>query len=221
MAADVRDDGVGQESPAMVYWPLAPRAFWRGTGEEDRFIWRSQSFAIRNSRAQDAYFLRQVQDAIWEINPSLALFNTASLERLAQRDPSVATTLFITRLLTLAGAIALLLGVVGVYGLISNLVARRAQELGIRMAFGASAGDVRGIVLKRGLVLCALGLPLGLGLSLGLQAVLGHLLFGVSGNDLATLAVAGSVLLAVVLAASYFPAQRAAAIDPIQVIRSD
>ncbi|MDA8020352.1 MAG: ABC transporter permease [Thermoanaerobaculia bacterium] len=96
VAADVRDDGVRQESPAMVYWPLAPRAFWRGTGEEDRFVWRTQSFAIRNSRSQDPYFLRQVQNAIWEINPRLALFQTASLERLAQSDPSVAGTLFIS-----------------------------------------------------------------------------------------------------------------------------
>ena len=221
VAADVRDDGVRQESPAMVYWPLAPRAFWKGTGEEERFIWRSQSFAIRNSRSQDPHFLWQVQDAIWEIDPGLALFRTASLERLAQRDPSVAGTLFITRLLTLASGIALLLGVIGVYGLISSSVAQRAQELGIRMAFGASAGDVRRIVLKRGLTLCALGLPLGLCLSLGLQAALEHLLFGVRGNDPTTLAVASSGLLAVVLAASYVPARRAAAIDPIRVIRAD
>lgn len=221
VAADVRDDGVRQESPAMVYWPLAPRAFWKGTGEEDRFIWRTQSFAIRNSRALGPNFLRQVQGAIWEINPSLALLRTASLERLAQRDPSVAGTLFITRLLTLASGIALLLGVIGVYGLISSSVAQRAQELGIRMAFGASADDVRRIVLKRGLMLCALGLPLGLCSSLGLQAALGHLLFGVRGHDPATLAVASCGLLAVVLAASYFPARRAAAIDPIRVIRAD
>lgn len=221
VAADVRDDGVRQESPAMVYWPLAPRAFWKGTGEEDRFVWRSQSFAIRNSRSQTSHFVRQVQDAIWEINPSLALFNMASLKRLAQGDPSVAGTLFITRLLTLASGIALLLGVIGVYGLISSSVAQQTQELGIRMAFGASAGDVRGIVLKRGLTLCALGLSLGLCLSLGLQAALGHLLFGVRGNDPTTLAVASSSLLAVVLAASYFPARRAAAIDPIRVIRAD
>ncbi|MEM7585760.1 MAG: FtsX-like permease family protein, partial [Acidobacteriota bacterium] len=221
VAADVRDDGVRQASPAMVYWPLAPRAFWRGTGEDDRFVWRSQSFAIRHSRSQSGYFLRQVQDAIWEINPGLALFETASLERLAQRDPSVAGTLFITQLLTLASAIALLLGVVGVYGLISSSVAQRARELGIRMAFGASASDVRGIVLKRGLELCALGLALGLLLSLGLQAALGHLLFGVRGNDPITLAVASACLLAVVLAASYFPARRAASIDPIHVIRAD
>ncbi len=221
VAADVRDDGVSQESPAMVYWPLAPRAFWKGTGEEDRFVWRSQSFAIRYGRAQDPHFLRQVQNAIWEVNPSLALRRTASLERLAQSDPSVAGTLFITQLLTLASGIALLLGVIGVYGLISSSVAQQAQELGIRMAFGASAGDVRSMVLKRGLTLCALGLPLGLGLSLGLQVALGHLLFGVRGNDPATLAVASAGLLAVVLAASYFPARRAAAIDPIRVIRAD
>ena len=89
------------------------------------------------------------------------------------------------------------------------------------MAFGASAANVRGIVLKRGLTLCALGLPLGLCLSLGLQAALGHLLFGVRGNDPTTLAIACFGLLAVVLAASYFPARRAAAIDPIRVIRAD
>ncbi|MEM9553661.1 MAG: ABC transporter permease [Acidobacteriota bacterium] len=221
VAADVRDDGVREESPAMVYWPLAPRAFWRGTGAEDRFVWRSQSFAIRNHHSQDPYFLRQVQDAIWEINPNLALFRTASLERLAQRDPSVAGTLFMTRLLTLASGIALLLGVVGVYGLISSSVAQQARELGIRMAFGASAGNVQRIVLTRGLTLCALGLPLGLCLSLGLQVALGPLLFGVGGNDPATLALASCGLLAVVLAASYFPARRAAAIDPIRVIRAD
>ncbi|MEM9594202.1 MAG: ADOP family duplicated permease [Acidobacteriota bacterium] len=226
VAADVRDDGVRHESPAMVYWPLAPRAFWKGTGEGDRFIWRSQSFAIRHRRSQDSpsqdsHFLRQVQNAVWEVNPSLALFHTNSLERLAKRDPSVAGTLFISRLLTLASGIALLLGVIGVYGLISSSVAQRAQELGIRMAFGASAGDVRRLVLKRGLILYALGLPLGLCLSLALQNALEHLLFGVRGNDPTTLVIASAGLLLVVLAASYVPARRAAAIDPIRVIRAD
>lgn len=221
VAADVRDDGVRRASPAMVYWPLAPRAFWRGTGEDDRFIWRSQSVAIRNRRAQDPHFLRQVQDAIWEVNPSLALLHTATLARLAEGDPSVASTRFISRLLTLASGLALLLGMIGVYSLISSSVAQQRQELGIRMAFGASAGAVQSIVLKRGLVLGALGLALGLGASLGLEAALGHLLFGIRGNDPATLTIACCGLLAVVLAASYVPARRAAAIDPIHVIRAD
>ncbi|MEM6701306.1 MAG: ADOP family duplicated permease [Acidobacteriota bacterium] len=221
VAADVRDDGVAPASPPMVYRPRAPRAFWRGTGEDDRFIWRSQSFAIRNRRAQDPTFLEQVQEAIWEINPSLALLNTASLERLARSDPSVAGTLFITRLLTLASAVALLLGVIGVYGLISTWVAQQKRELGLRMAFGASAGSVQRMVLKRGLALCAVGLPLGLALSLGLQAALGHLLFGVRATDPITLFLACAALLLVVGAASYFPARRAAAIDPMHVIRAD
>ncbi len=221
VAADVHDDGVAQSGPSMVYWPQVTTGFWRGTDDDAVLAWRENGYAIRTQRMHDGRLLEDIQTAVWSVNPGLPLLQSAPLKQLVSQDPEVAGTLFVARLLTLASALALLLGVTGVYGLISGGVAQQAHELGIRMAFGASGGTVKAMVLRRGLRICAVGTLLGLGVSLGLGRFLGNLLFGVEAFDPATFAASTAALVLVVLGASYLPARRAAQVDPIRVIRAE
>jgi len=118
-------------------------------------------------------------------------------------------------------ALALILAAVGLYGVISYSVAQRTQEVGIRVALGASGSDVVAMVMRQGLRLAAVGLAIGLALALVLKSVLRGLLVGVSATDPATLAVTALVLLIVAVLASYVPARRAARVDPMVALRFD
>ncbi len=128
---------------------------------------------------------------------------------------------FALLLLGIAAGMALLLATIGVYGVISYAVSQRTRELGMRMALGAQTGDVKGMILRQGLLLSLLGVTIGLGLSLGLTRVMAGLLFGVSPTDPVTFAAVGTALTAVALTASYLPAHRAAGVDPMRALRSE
>jgi ABC-type antimicrobial peptide transport system permease subunit len=118
-------------------------------------------------------------------------------------------------------ALALILAAVGLYGVISYSVAQRTQEVGIRVALGASGSEVVAMVMRQGLRLAAAGLAVGLVLALLLKNVLKGLLVGVSAADPATLAITALVLLLVAVLASYVPARRAARVDPMVALRFD
>jgi len=122
-------------------------------------------------------------------------------------------------LLSIFGGLALLLAMIGVYGVMSYSVTQRAQQLGIRMALGAQTGDVLIMVLKQGMVLAAGGAVIGVGLALLLGRVISTLLFGVSGRDPLTLAAVSVALAIVALLACYIPARRAARVDPLVALR--
>ena len=113
------------------------------------------------------------------------------------------------------------LGTIGIYGVISYIVSQRTRELGVRLALGANAGDVRKMVLKQGMILCAFGVLFGLGAAIGLTRLMGALLYGVEPVDPATFGVVSISLTLVALVASYVPAARAAGIDPVQAIRNE
>jgi putative ABC transport system permease protein len=134
---------------------------------------------------------------------------------------SMARTSFTMVLLGLAGGVALILGLVGVYGVISYAVSQRSRELGMRMALGAEAGRVMFMVVRQGAVLAGVGVTVGLGLAFGLTRLMSAVLVGVSPADPATFAfVAGGLLLVAVLA-SYLPARRAARVDPVVALRAE
>ena len=124
-------------------------------------------------------------------------------------------------MLATAAGVALILGLVGIYGVISYVVSQRTREIGVRMALGASAPVVRGMVVRQGAALAGIGVVLGLIASAGLSRVMGSLLFGVSAKDPVTyVGVAGALALVAVLA-SWLPARRAAGVDPAIALRNE
>jgi hypothetical protein len=217
VVADVLDDGLGQEPPLMVYWPQVTLAFWEGTTLEDVQTWRSMSYAIRSPRVGTTGFVEEVRNAVWEINANLPVRGMLTLRELMAR--SIAETSFTLTLLGLAAAVALLLGVVGVYGVISYAVSQRGRELGLRMALGAEEGRVKAMVVRQGLMLAGIGVTVGLGLSFALTRLMAGLLFGVSPFDPMTFAGVAVGLTGVAGVASYLPARRAARVDPMNVLR--
>jgi ABC-type antimicrobial peptide transport system permease subunit len=132
-----------------------------------------------------------------------------------------ARTTFTLLLLGVASSIALVLGAVGIYGVIAYVVSLRTKEIAVRLALGARASTVRGMVVRQALVVTLVGIVAGVVGAIGMTRALGSLLFGVSPTDLATLFSSAAVLLAVATAASWLPARRAAAVDPALALRSE
>jgi ABC-type antimicrobial peptide transport system permease subunit len=124
-------------------------------------------------------------------------------------------------LLAIAASVALLLGTIGIYGVISYAVSQRTRELGVRIALGAGGREVVQMVLRQGLVLAGVGVAIGLVSAYGLTRLMSALLYGVSPTDPLTYAVVAVVLVGVAMLASYLPARRAASVDPIEALRAE
>ncbi|MGC4053531.1 MAG: FtsX-like permease family protein [Paludibaculum sp.] len=153
------------------------------------------------------------------MNPSLPTANVRTLQAIYSR--SMVRTTFTLLMLALAGGVALILGVVGIYGVISYAVSRRTREIGIRIALGAQQGQVQGLFVRDGALLIAIGLIIGLAASAGVTRTLSTLLFGVKPMDVGTYAVVSAGLAAAALLACYLPARRATSVDPASALRSE
>jgi predicted lysophospholipase L1 biosynthesis ABC-type transport system permease subunit len=160
-----------------------------------------------------------VERTVAELNPDLPLFNVTTLKANMQMG-----SIFERIAVVLAGSfglLALILSSVGIYGVVAYTTKQRTHEIGIRMALGAAKGNVFRQVLKQGLGLALAGLTVGLAASLVLTRFLRSMFVGVGPNDVLTLATAAILLCAVALAACYFPARRAASIEPMQALRTE
>jgi putative ABC transport system permease protein len=208
------DDGLNQPPPAIAYWPMAMKRFL-----DEPFIMRTMSYAVRSDRIHSPGFLRELEQAVWSVNPNLPLANVRTLDDI--RAESMAQTSFALTMLVIAAAMALLLGVVGLYGVIAYLAAQRTREIGIRMALGAQRGDVSRLFVRHGLWLTALGVALGIGAALGFTRLMSSLVFGVSTTDVVTYVAVSASLGGVALLATYLPARRASRVDPISALRWD
>jgi predicted permease len=209
IVGDERDDGLNHPATKIVYWPLL----------NDSYEWRALAFAVRSTRAGDASFLREVQQAVWSVNPNLPLATVQTLEEIQAH--SMAQTSFAMAILGIAASVALLLGIVGIYGAIAYIATERTREIGIRIALGAQTGDVRRLFLRQGFWLTATGIALGVLVALALSRVMSALLFGVGPADPLTYVVVSAALGAVALLATYLPARRASRVDPIVALRAD
>jgi ABC-type antimicrobial peptide transport system permease subunit len=134
-------------------------------------------------------------------------------------DASLAQASFAMTLLIVAAVIALVLGVVGLYGVISYVVAQRTTEIGIRLALGADPRDMRVMVVRQGVTVAAIGVIVGLAAAAGTSQLMASLLFDVSAHDPATFGIVAGLLLVVSAGAAYLPARAAAAVEPLQALR--
>ena len=215
VVADERDDGVARPAPSVIYWPVVLEQFWDTT----HFVQRSLAYAVRTTRTKSPTLLKEIQQAVWSVNNSLPVANVRTVEQIAAA--SMAQTSFALVMLAIAGGVALLVGVVGIYGVIAYLAAQRTREIGIRMALGAGSHDVRTLFLRHGLLLALGGIGIGMAAAAGATRVMATLLFGVSALDPLTYAAVAVALGGTALLASYLPAMRAARIDPAVALRSD
>jgi predicted permease len=215
VVADLRDNGVNQTAPGIAYWPLLQKNF-----EGDPIsVRRSVAFVVRTPRAGSTGLLQELRQAVWSVNPNLPLANVTTLE--AVYDKSLGRTSFTLVMLAIAGGMALLLGIVGIYGVISYSVSQRTREIGIRLALGAPMQEVTGMFVRHGLVLSGIGAACGLTAAFALTRLMKSLLFDVSPADpLTYLAVSAGLILAAMLA-SYLPARRAATVDPAEALRAE
>jgi putative ABC transport system permease protein len=211
---DVRDDGAQKRSPTTVYWPFATPRF----GEPVN-VQRNVAFAVRSPRAGTEGFLKQVRQAVGSVSPDSPLMRARTLQQIYAG--SMAQTSFALVMLAIAWSMALVLGVIGVYAVMAYTVAQRRREVGIRMALGAEAASVRGMFLRRGMLLTGVGIALGLAAAAALSRLMSSLLFGVTPFDPATYLVTATVLLIAALAAIYIPARRAATVDPMETLRCE
>jgi predicted permease len=209
------DDGVNQKAPTTVYWPMIVKNFW---GSEYN-VQRGMAIIIRSERTGSAGFLKEVQRGVWSVNPDLPIAQVRTVREIY--DLSMARTSFTLVLLTIAAAMALLLGIIGIYGVISYSVSQRTREIGIRIALGAPQPTVRRMFVRQGLVLTAIGLACGLAAALALTNLMTALLFDVSPLDPITYAAVSVILVAAALLASYVPARRATSIEPMQALRTE
>ena len=214
VVGDVRDDGVDQDPVPVVYWPLAVAETW-GQGLR---VPRSMAFAIRSS-VPTAGLLPQVRQAVWSLNPNLPLAQVNTLAELLDR--SMARTSFTLVMLGVAALLALVLGIVGIYGVVSYVVSLRAREIGVRMALGAGHGAVRTMVLRQGLTLTLGGVVIGLAVAALATRAMTALLYGVSPVDPVTFGGVAGILALVAALASWIPAARATRIDPVETLRGD
>jgi ABC-type antimicrobial peptide transport system permease subunit len=210
-----RDNGLNEAVTPIVYWPMLMKEFW----DQKEMVQRGMAYAIRSGRMQSPGFASELQQSVWAVSPSLPLANMQTLDEI--RSESMAQTSFALTMLGIAAVVALLLGVVGIYGVIAYAAAQRTREIGIRMALGAQVADVSGLFLRHGMVLTAIGLVIGVGAALALTRLMTSLLFGVSAMDPFTYIAGAGTLGSVALLATYLPARRAARIDPIVALRSD
>jgi predicted permease len=212
VVADVYDDGADKKPPAIIYWPAREHPF-----VTTPIVPRSVAFAIRSSRTGTESFIREIQQAVSAVNPDLPISQVRTLHEVY--DASMVRTSFTLVMLGIAGAMALLLGIVGIYGVLAYSVVQRNREVGIRLALGAPLHAVRRMFVYRGLILSGVGIALGTVVAAGITRWISSLLFGVTPLDAATFAASAAMLIVAALVASYIPARRAAAVDPVETLR--
>jgi predicted permease len=209
---DVYWDGLERPAQDTAYLSLEdPMTQWGVTGRV--------SFAVRSERVGTAGFVEEIQRAVWSVDPSLPVAAVATMDEIHAR--SLARTSLTLTLLGITGAMALALGLVGVYGVLSYMLAQRTREIGIRIALGAQDGSIKRLLLGQVLSLVGIGAALGLGGAAALTRFMKSLLFGVTSLDLQTYVLGAVALLAAAALAAYLPARRATRVDPMQALRQE
>ena len=210
VVADVKQDDWRQPGEAIVYFPLTgptPTAWGMG----------SPAYVVRSSRADRLQ--PEVRELVRQIAPEAPVYREYTMDFLAKRSMQQLSFTMLT--LGVVAGLALLLGAIGLYGVLSYVVAERTREIGVRMALGATASAVRRMVVSQGARVVLVGVLIGVAVALASTRVLGSLLFGVKPVDPIVFAAMSVMMIAIGGLASYIPARRASSVNPIESLRSD
>ncbi len=203
---DVHHNGLHEPAPETAIFPAIAND--------------TASFVVRSrSRAGTADFLRDLHEAVWSVNGSLSPANPRTFGDLYRR--AMARTSMTLLLLAITGGIALLLGLIGIYGIVSYAASERRREIGVRLALGAMRSEVQRLFVRRALALVAIGVVIGLGAAALLSRLMASQLFGVTPLDATTHLAVALGLVAAAGMASYISARRGTALDPATVLRGD
>jgi predicted lysophospholipase L1 biosynthesis ABC-type transport system permease subunit len=203
--------------PAMaVYYPIR-----KHSGETGSWNWWPGhiTLVVRTDRADPTSLVPEVRRVVAALDPEIPLANATSMSEIVAA--AFAQISFVSLLIGIAAAVALLLAAVGLYGVISYVVARRTREIGMRMAVGAQPGEVQRMVVRESILVVAGGLVVGVGLALATTRVLEGLLVGVAHTDPVVYTAAAVALAVIALFASWLPARRASRIDPLEALRAE
>ena len=207
---DVKQNDWREAGEALVYFPLTgPTAASWGIG--------SPAYVVKSTRAETLE--REVRELIRQVAPEAPVYREFTMEFLAQRSMTQLSFTMLT--LSVVSGLALLLGAIGLYGVLSYVVAQRTREIGVRMALGATARAVRRMVVSQGARVVLVGVVIGIGAALASTRWLDALLFGVEPVDPLVFAAVSLVMVGVGMVASYVPARRASSVNPIESLRSD
>jgi predicted permease len=212
VVTDAKYESLESTMPDMVYWPATVGP---ADGPQPS---RSMDVVIRTA-SDPTSFVPALRREVRAVNPRIPVSNPTTMED--RFTAATSRTSFTMALLGAASGIALLLGLVGIYGVVSYVVSQRTREIGVRMALGATAPSVRGMVIRQGLMLAGLGVVIGLVAAGALSRVMASLLYGVSATDPLTYGSVAFALVVVSLSASWIPAMRAAGVNPSRALRQE
>ncbi|MGA7240924.1 MAG: ABC transporter permease [Bryobacteraceae bacterium] len=201
---DTRYESLRDKIPQEVYLCVAQQPAY------------SNTIYVRTKRDPESAFA-SVRAVVHDLAPDIPVTGMKTLER--QLDESLVTERLVATLSSVFGALATLLAIIGLYGVMAYMVTRRSREIGIRMALGALAGNVVWLVMREVLVLVGIGIAVGLPAAFAVTRLASSQLYGVSSNDPLAMLSATALLAAVALLAGYIPARRAASFDPVRVLR--
>jgi predicted permease len=212
VAGDIRSRGpaVAPQPEFYLPWTQTPKDAWG---------WFRTFYVVARTDGDPARLVQPLRDAMARVDPDVPLFDLRTMdERLVG---TLATARFNTLLLSMLGGIGLLLAASGIYGIVSYLVGQRTQEIGVRMALGATASSVVALLVRQSMKPVAIGAVVGVAAAFGATEVLASRLFQVSRTDPLTIVVVTATLIVVALAASAVPARRAATIEPTRALQSE
>jgi putative ABC transport system permease protein len=215
VVGNVFDTGVDEKPSSAAYWPVYMSNF---EGDETR-VSRDIAYALRSSRAGSENFLKEIRQAVWSVNSNLPVASEQTVEYYYSR--SMARTSFTLVMLGVAGGMALLLGVVGIYGVIAYSVSQRTREIGIRMALGAQRVNLTNMFVRHGLILVGIGVLCGIVAAIPLMSLMSSLLFRVKPVDPVTYVAVSAGLVLTALLASYLPSRKVAEVNPVEALRAE
>jgi len=213
---DVREDGVHMPAPPIAYWPSRVASF-TGPGPSD--VPQRVVLMVRSARAGSPALIDAIRQRLSAVNGSVPVSLVLTMQDVY--DASMTRTSFALVMLGIAASMALVLGLVGIYGVVAYAATRRTREVGIRLTLGAQQREVRRMFLRHGLILTCIGIGIGLGVAAGLTRVMASLLFEVSPVDPLTYVAVALLLMTATLLASYVPARRISRVDPAVAMRAE